>query len=473
MTPRRAGPRVLVRLIGLLVAACVLGGAADALAWSAAQDEANRQRTFARMRDDMARADRAAVDRQRRAGAAEGARTSSTGAGRDAGGGSGAAGLSGGGRTAAVVGLLSLIAQFGGRDEPAPVPPGSLRLAVPPGLPPHLVPLALGAQAGDPSAQVRWGEVLYAGFDVPRDDAQARQWFAAAASRGHPRGQAMHGHFLERGLGGPARAAEGFAWLRKAAEQGEPFALTRLGLRALVQGEGQPGFDGRPALRLLLAAAEQGEAAAQSAVALLYGGYAQVPPQPRERVRWLQAAAVQGDADAMADLADLLLAGDAPSGLAADASQARRWLEQAATQGHAPSLRRLAAYHAQGLAGLSPSAPRAVDLMRQAADLGDVSAQVQVGLALIQGQMVPPDLPRGVAYIRRAAAADDPGGLDALARLHVDGVGVPKDLARAVLLLRRAIHRSGDHPDPQTLALLEHPALQEAARSVSGMAPRP
>ena len=49
-----------------LWAACLLAPTFEACAWAAANDEANRQRTMQRMRDDSARADRESADRAAR-----------------------------------------------------------------------------------------------------------------------------------------------------------------------------------------------------------------------------------------------------------------------------------------------------------------------------------------------------------------------------------------------------------------------
>ena len=164
----------------------------------------------------------------------------------------------------------------------------------------------------------------------------------------------------------------------------------------------------------------------------------------------------------MKDLAGYLLRGD--GGLRADPALSLQWLRKAVALQHPGATRNLAGYYFNGLAGLKPSATEGLALLKKAADLGDGLAQGQYGMVLIQGQMGKPDLAAGVDYVRKSAQADNYYGLDALARLHIDGLGVPLDLPRAVQLLRRSLKVGLETPDPDTVALLATPELQQAAR---------
>lgn len=143
--------------------------------------------------------------------------------------------------------------------------------------------------------------------------------------------------------------------------------------------------------------------------------YLQVPANDKERVRWLQAAAVQGDAGSMKDLARMLLQGG--DGLPADPAKSLQWLRKAAALQHAGATRNRAGYYFKGVDGLEPSASEGLALLKLAADLGD-------------------------------------------------GLGVPRDLPRAVQLLRRSLEVGLETPDPETTALLATPELQQAPRQL-------
>ena len=439
-------------------AVCMLALPGKAMAWNAGNDEANRQRAMQRMRDDSARADRASADRafRRQADVAAEASRSRSSAGAVAGNAASRSGLGYQGHANAPADAA---------DMPrANHNPNAITVVVPNGVPPAVAMVMMEASAGIASAQTRLGRMLYAGYLVPRDDVQARRWFEAAARSGQAEAQGMFGYFLERGLGGAASAAEGERWLLSAADKGDPFAQMRYGLLQLVKNEGREGYDARTLLKYLQPAAEQGEWGAQAALAALYMGHMRVPADDGQRVRWLQAASLEGDADSMKDLAGYQLQGG--GGLRADPALSLQWLRKAVALKHAGATRNLAGYYFNGLAGLTPSVPQGLELLKQAADLGDALAQGQYGMVLVQGQMLKPDLATGVGYISKSAQAGNDFGLDALARLHVEGLGVPRDLPRAVQLLRRSLEVGPQPPDPQTTALLDSPELQQAARSL-------
>lgn len=435
-----------------LLALYLLAPAAQA-AWTAANDEANRQRAMQRMRDDSARADRASANRaaRRQEDVAASAERSRRHAATPT------------NRAEARGGVGQLPNAAASDDEPRRnFNPDAITVAVPTGVPQEAALVMMEAQAGIASAQAQLGRMLYAGYLLPRDDAQARRWFEAAARKGHASAQGMYGYFLERGLGGAASEPEGERWLLMAADRGDPFAQMRYRLLQLVKHAGQAGYDARPLLKHLLPAAEQGEWGAQAALAGLFTGHMRVPADEAQRVRWLQAAAAQGDAESMKDLAGYLLEGG--GGLRPDPEGSLQWLRRAVAQQHAGATRNLAGYHFNGLAGLKPSATEGLVWLKRAADLGDGLAQGQYGMVLVQGQMMAPDIAAGVGYIRKSAEAGHYYGLDALARLHIDGLGVPRDLQRAVQLLRQSLKVGLEPPDAQAVALLATPELQQAAR---------
>ncbi len=443
--------------VALLLALCVLAPSVHA-GWNASNDEANRQRAMQRMRDDSARADRASADRAYRqqaeasANAARARRSTPT-------------------ESSNVNARSGPVRQSNQStyDDEADAPrrnfnPDAIHIAVPTGVPQEVALVMMEAAAGSVSAQTRLGRMLYAGYLVPRDDVGARRWFELAARKGQAEAQGMYGYFLERGLGGAASEVESERWLQMGADKGDPFAQMRYSLMQLVKNESRNDYDARPLLKHLVPAATQGEWGAQAALANLYAGYQRVPADDVQRVRWLKAAAAQGDAESMKDLAGYLLQGG--GGLSPDPVQSLQWLRKAVALQHAGAARNLAGYYFNGLADLKPSSSEGLTWLKRAADLGDGLAQGQYGMVLIQGQLVKPDLASGVDYVRKSAQANNYFGLDALARLHVDGLGVPVDLPRAVQLLRQSLKVGLEPPDPGTTELLAMPELQEAARTL-------
>lgn len=104
--------------------------------------------------------------------------------------------------------------------------------------------------------------------------------------------------------------------------------------------EGSAAYDGgdyQSALEIWLELAEQGDPAAQIAVADLYLSGTGVAANPAEAARWYRAAALQGDPIAQLNLGDLYSLG---LGLERNLVQAYLWLGLAVAQGrHWPEKR--------------------------------------------------------------------------------------------------------------------------------------
>lgn len=91
------------------------------------------------------------------------------------------------------------------------------------------------AQAGDPDALFNLGQAYKLGRGVPKDLAQARNYYRQAANRGNLPGQANLGILLFQAGEKP----EAIRWLRQAADRGELRAQYVLGV-ALYNGDGAP-----------------------------------------------------------------------------------------------------------------------------------------------------------------------------------------------------------------------------------------
>ena len=95
------------------------------------------------------------------------------------------------------------------------------------------------AKQGHAVAQYRLGMLYSSGQGVPKDDAQARQWYEQAASQGHVDAQVNLGSLYDYGRGGPQDFKMAVRWYRRSAEQGNDLAQRRLGL-LYERGDGVP-----------------------------------------------------------------------------------------------------------------------------------------------------------------------------------------------------------------------------------------
>ena len=82
--------------------------------------------------------------------------------------------------------------------------------------------------------------LLYAnGQGVPKDDAQARQWYEKAANQEHADAQVNLGSLYDYGRGGPQDFRMAVRWYRRSAYQGNDLAQRRFGL-LYERGDGVP-----------------------------------------------------------------------------------------------------------------------------------------------------------------------------------------------------------------------------------------
>jgi TPR repeat protein len=160
-------------------------------------------------------------------------------------------------------------------------------------------------------------------------------------------------------------AEKGIARVMALADSGDAAAQTALAL-AYLRGTGV-GSDDAAARRWSMAAATQGQPVAQYLLGTLYAQH-----DDGEAARWFQAAALQGNLKAMHNLAIAYAEG---LGVARDPAQAAQWFARAAQQGYRDSQFDLAVLYERGL-GVPQSARIALKWYLVAGAQGDApSAQ--------------------------------------------------------------------------------------------------
>ncbi|MEO0878609.1 MAG: tetratricopeptide repeat protein [Pseudomonadota bacterium] len=126
-------------------------------------------------------------------------------------------------------------------------------------------------------------------------------------------------------------------------------------------------------------------------------------------------AASKGSVDAQFSLGEMAFLGD---GVKRDYKRARGWYELASEKNHGPAKVRLGAIYAAGLGLENPDHIKALDYFKQAADLGEVEAQYNVGVAYLIGRGVEKDYKTAEGWLRLAAEKGNPDAQYNLALLH-------------------------------------------------------
>jgi len=117
------------------------------------------------------------------------------------------------------------------------------------------------AKQGHAVAQYNLGLLYFNGQGVPKDDAQARQWFDKAANQEHAGAQVNLGSLYDYGRGGPQDFKMAVRWYRRSANQRNDLAQRRLGL-LYERGEGVPKDYVQAYMWLKLGAANGGKSGA-------------------------------------------------------------------------------------------------------------------------------------------------------------------------------------------------------------------
>ncbi|WP_174801770.1 tetratricopeptide repeat protein [Martelella limonii] len=207
----------------------------------------------------------------------------------------------------------------------------------------------------------------------------------ARAGRGDARAETLVGELVERRLIAESRAGTALEWYRMAAESGLPFALNRYGMALLTSGEEADHDKGADLIRQ---AAEAGDPLA----AFNYGSLL-IDENPGKE--GLTRALPWFEASAEADIADAQYA----------LSQLYPALEDVPEEKKALS----------------------VFWLRRAAEGDHDTAQLDLALALINGQGMPRNLEKGIDWLRRAALNGNVAAASRLAYLYSKGIGVEAD----------------------------------------------
>lgn len=229
-------------------------------------------------------------------------------------------------------------------------------------------PYRQAAEAGDPEGQRRFGLCLADGLGVPRNATEAQRWLREAARAGDAEARAA----LDR-QGGRGWTSEDDAWLslHEAAKTGDAAAGRNLGKRYLAERHAQ---------------AERWQDLETVRDVMALEGY-----EARQAIRWLEAAAKGGDAEALYWLAFCTAHG---IGTAKNPLQAARML---------------AAAEKRGLAKAGRERVRLLGdarILREKSAHGDRAAQFELGTTLAERGD-----PEGLKLLRNLA--NGPKGLKA------------------------------------------------------------
>jgi TonB family protein len=255
-------------------------------------------------------------------------------------------------------------------------------------------------------------------LDLAAQDGLAKCRFTPPSSVGHTQPTRTRMQYVWR-LDGKKTPEQRLAdWRRDlaAAEQGDAAAQFRVAMGYLVSnadGKVNPA----EAIRWLRGSAEQGYGRSQEALAMQLTMGLNVERDPEQATALFEKAAAQGSLSAQVSLAGKLVRGE---GVAPDEARAKELLEAANAKGEVEAKVPLAfLLYKEGGDGKAES----LRLLQESADANNRWGQFYLAQAYERGELVGPDKAKAVALYERALAAGIPGAREALKRLRPEETG--------------------------------------------------
>jgi len=250
------------------------------------------------------------------------------------------------------------------------------------------------ARSGDVAAQLQLAEEYLLGQNRPGNQVLAAYWYRQAAEQGSAEGEYNLGCCYEYGWGVAKCRHRALELYSRAAERGLSAAASR---RAHLIYSGIPAED------------------------LGIRHFEARPPDREAGLRELRKVCAAGFVNAKLELAMLLC--DDPALRREHAEEIGRLAREAAEAPNAAVAAKL--FYARCLRygiGVIPDPARALELYREAAELGDPSGMASFGRMLEFGMGTAPDPARALALYRKSAELGDPSGMVFLGdRLLADG----------------------------------------------------
>jgi TPR repeat protein len=273
---------------------------------------------------------------------------------------------------------------------------------------------------------------------VPEDTQQELDWFLRAADHGNSMAAAWLGNYYDdRKTGDPAKA---FRWYMQAAADHNAVAEFNVG-SLYETGEGVERSDASAALwyrkALDHSQADPRDHITRSsfqALLRLYDRGTAIPSKSlednrKEGIAWLRLMADQDNGFAQLLLAQAYEHGTL--GVARDDRQAFRWMSKAVEK--EPHAQTVLGYVYRTGRGQPKDYPRALELLRKAAEGGDPQGQVNLASMYEEGKGVKKDYGEAFKWYLAAAGRFDAAGAYFLSKMYREGKGVPQDRMTALM----------------------------------------
>ncbi|MCO8043109.1 sel1 repeat family protein [Acinetobacter bohemicus] len=293
----------------------------------------------------------------------------------------------------------------------------------------------------DAQAKTLIGLAYFHGWYVDKNQTMAFRYWSEAAQSQHPQALNLIAALYFESYLVAHEPEKAFLLYQSAAAMKPDDNFNQMGQALCYLNGVGVAKDTAKATRMIQAVAQQEQLKAESEASLVYmvGRFYSQPEYPlptREKaVQYLNQAVAQGSAEAAWFLYQAY-AGLHPVFELHD-ELAKRYLHQAAQLGHVQAQAELGLMYLQGKM-VEQDLATGLKYLQQAASQHNALALNALGEAMEQGVGVTPDLDQAMAYYRQAAAQVNADAYGHLGRLYTKGVGVERDIATAREWLEKA-----------------------------------
>lgn len=246
----------------------------------------------------------------------------------------------------------------------------------------------------------------------------ALQWFMKALAWDYPKAHVQLAKHYERGIGTERDLASAFHHYEQAAIAGYPSSTINYA-RILLTGRygvtpdpERARFWAERAIAGLEQKARDGSASSAKTLGRIYRDGEFMETDRTLAKDWFLRSANLGDAGAMHDLAQMLIA---LSPNEDDVEEALKWLRLAATAEHGGALTALARLHLKEKFELEPEA--AVELLERGVAVGHPGAMEELGRLFAEGSYVPQDRSKAIDLARKGSDRGHQGSTSLLQEL--------------------------------------------------------
>ncbi|KAF9158144.1 hypothetical protein DFQ26_007938, partial [Actinomortierella ambigua] len=288
-------------------------------------------------------------------------------------------------------------------------------------------PLPVPSLSEEPRAMRCVGDMYAAGRCAEQNDNEATRWHKKASSHGKSDSQSSRdGTQPELISLLPDTSRYGLELLKSVIALVTNVSFTKgVGAKADVKQQ----------------AAEKGDAAAQSALGLMYANGQDVEQSDIEAIKWFTKSASQGDPDGQLSLGWMYANG---RGVEQSDVEAVKWFTKAASQGDPHGQINLGNMYKNGR-GVEQSDVEAVKWYTKAASQGDPHGQNSLGNMYKNGRGVKQSDVEAAKWYTKAASQGNPDGQNSLGLMYLNGRGVEQGDVEAAKLFTEAASQGNPH----------------------------